>query len=54
VIGGSEPLIERSGLGSHEERFWLLHEVVSLLERAALQQPLLVYPCPPSARPQVL
>jgi hypothetical protein len=54
VIGGSEPLIERSGPGSHEERFWLLHEVVSLLKRAALQQPLLVYPCLPSARSQVL
>jgi AAA ATPase-like protein len=42
LFGGSEPLLDRTALGSHEERFWLLHDVQSLLERAALRQPLLV------------
>jgi predicted ATPase len=46
LFGGDEPLIERTALrsreASYEERFWLLQDVQSLLERAALRQPLLV------------
>jgi len=46
LFGGDEPLIERTALrsreASHEERFWLLQDVWSLMERAALRQPLLV------------
>ncbi len=46
LFSGAEPLVERSALGprdaSGEEQFWLLHDVQTLLERAALRQPLLV------------
>ena len=46
LFGGVEPLLERTALGSRdrsrEERFWLLQDVQTLLERAALRQPLLV------------
>ncbi len=46
LFGGAESLVERAALGSHdrsrEEPFWLLQDVQTLLERAALRQPLLV------------
>ena len=46
LFGGAESLVERTALGSRdrsrEERFWLLQDVQTLLERAALRQPLLV------------
>ena len=46
LFGGAESLIERNALGSHdgsrEESFWLLQDVQTLMERAALRQPLLV------------
>ncbi|MGH3766424.1 MAG: AAA family ATPase [Pseudonocardiaceae bacterium] len=46
LFGGDEPLIERTALRSRaappEERFWLLQDVQSLMERAALRNPLLV------------
>jgi DNA-binding CsgD family transcriptional regulator len=46
LFGGTESLIERTALGSRdrsrEEQFWLLQDVQTLLERAALRQPLLV------------
>ncbi|HJY68485.1 MAG TPA: AAA family ATPase, partial [Streptosporangiaceae bacterium] len=46
LFGGAESLIERTALGSrdgsHEEPFWLLQDVQTLMERAALRQPLLV------------
>jgi len=46
LFGDPEPLVERKALGSRdrsrEEPFWLLQDVQTLLERAALQQPLLV------------
>src|SRR5580698_10235820 len=50
LFGGAEPLVERSALGSRkgsskgsrEEPFWLLQDVQTLMERAALRQPLLV------------
>jgi DNA-binding CsgD family transcriptional regulator len=46
LFGGAESLVERTALGSRdrsrEEPFWLLQDVQSLIERAALQQPLLV------------
>lgn len=46
LFGGAESLVERAALGSRdrsrEEPFWLLQDVQTLLERAALRQPLLV------------
>ena len=46
LFGGAEPLVELAALGSRdrsrEEPFWLLRDVQTLLERAALRQPLLV------------
>jgi DNA-binding CsgD family transcriptional regulator len=46
LFGGAESLIDRTALESRdrsrEERFWLLQDVATLLERAALRQPLLV------------
>ena len=46
LFGGRQPLIDRTALGSRdrssEESFWLLQDLQTLLERAALQQPLLV------------
>jgi DNA-binding CsgD family transcriptional regulator len=46
LLGGAEPLLERAALGSRdgsrEEPFWLLQDIQSLMERAALRQPLLV------------
>lgn len=45
-FGGAESLIERTSLGSrdrsHEEQFWLLQDIFTLMEDAALRQPLLV------------
>ena len=46
LFGGAESLLERGALGSRggsrEEPFWLLQDVQTLMERAALRQPLLV------------
>ena len=43
LFGGAESLVERNALdGSREELFWLLQDVQTLMERAALRQPLLV------------
>ena len=46
LFGGARSLIERTALGSRdrsrEEQFWLLHDIHTLMERAALRQPLLV------------
>src|SRR5580700_2846538 len=46
LFGGTESLVERNALGSRdgsrEEPFWLLQDVQTLMERAALRQPLLV------------
>jgi DNA-binding CsgD family transcriptional regulator len=46
LFGGTDPLIDRTSLGSrdrsHEEPFWLLADIQTLMERAALRQPLLV------------
>src|SRR5580692_868410 len=46
LFGGTDPLVDRTSLGSRdrsrEEPFWLLADIQTLMERAALQQPLLV------------
>jgi len=46
LFGGAESLLERTSLGSRdgsrEEPFWLLQDIQTLMERAALRQPLLV------------
>jgi DNA-binding CsgD family transcriptional regulator len=46
LFGGAESLLERTALGSRdrsrEEPFWLLQDLQTLLERAALRQPLLI------------
>jgi len=46
LFGGAESLVERAALGSRdrsrEEPFWLLQDLQTLLERAALRQPLLI------------
>ena len=46
LFGGAQSLVERNALGSRdgsrEELFWLLQDVQTLMERAALRQPLLV------------
>ena len=46
LFDGSRPLLERSGLPElrslPEQRYWLLQELETLLERAALDRPLLI------------
>jgi DNA-binding CsgD family transcriptional regulator len=46
LFGGTDPLIDRTSLGSRdrsrEEPFWLLADIQTLMERAALRQPLMV------------
>jgi DNA-binding CsgD family transcriptional regulator len=46
LFGGAESLLERAALGSRdrarEETFWLVQDMQTLIERAALRQPLLV------------
>ena len=46
LFGGAEPLADRTALGSRdrsrEEPFWLLQDLHSALERAALREPLLL------------
>jgi tetratricopeptide (TPR) repeat protein len=46
LFGGPEPLLERSALGdshaSREQRYWLLQDIQTLLERSALRQPILI------------
>jgi hypothetical protein len=46
LFGGADSLVERAALGSRdgsrEEPFWLLQDVETLMERAALRQPMLV------------
>ena len=46
LFGGTDPLIDRTLLGSRdrsrEEPFWLLADIQTLMERAALRQPLVV------------
>jgi DNA-binding CsgD family transcriptional regulator len=46
LFGGTESLIERASVAprdrSHEEQFWLLQDISTLMEGAALRQPLLV------------
>ena len=46
LFGGTDSLIDRTSLGSRdrsrEEPFWLLADIQTLMERAALRQPLLV------------
>ncbi len=46
LFGGAKSLIERTALGSRdrsrEEQFWLLQDILTLMESAALRQPLLV------------
>ncbi|HXL96483.1 MAG TPA: AAA family ATPase [Streptosporangiaceae bacterium] len=46
LFDGASPILERTGLGeahkSPEQRYWLLQDLEALLERAALDTPLLV------------
>ena len=46
LFGGPEPLLERSALGesraSREQRYWLLEDIQTLLEQAALRRPILI------------
>jgi DNA-binding CsgD family transcriptional regulator len=46
LFGGAESLVARTALGprdgAREEQFWLLHDVQTLMERAALRHPLLI------------
>jgi DNA-binding CsgD family transcriptional regulator len=46
LFGGAEPLLDRSALGdshaSREQRYWLLQDIQTLLEQAALRQPILI------------
>jgi len=46
LFGGTDPLIDRTSLGSRdrsrEEPFWLLADIQTLMERAALRRPLVV------------
>jgi DNA-binding CsgD family transcriptional regulator len=46
LFGGHEPLLERAALGdshaSREQRYWLLQDIQTLLERSALRQPILI------------
>ena len=47
LFDGSEPLLDRAGLGSlhaaPEQRYWRLQDLQSLLERGALDGPLLIF-----------
>ena len=47
LFDGSEPLLDRAGLASlhaaPEQRYWRLQDLQSLLERAALARPLLIF-----------
>jgi DNA-binding CsgD family transcriptional regulator len=47
LFDGSEPLLDRAGLSSlhagPEQRYWWLQDLQSLLERAAMDRPLLVF-----------
>src|SRR5437867_8506052 len=46
LFGGAGPVLDRAALGdghaSPEQRYWLLQDVQTLLERAALRQPILL------------
>jgi DNA-binding CsgD family transcriptional regulator len=45
LFDGAEPLLDDNGLAAHaqpEQRFWLLRDLQQLLERAALESPLLI------------
>src|SRR6185312_15026670 len=46
LFDGDEPLLDRDGLATlhaqPEQRFWLLRDLQQLLERAALESPLLI------------
>src|SRR5580700_9888250 len=46
LFGGAEPLLDRSALGdSHayrEQRYWMLQDIQTLLEKSALRQPILI------------
>ncbi|MFI5082377.1 MAG: AAA family ATPase, partial [Streptosporangiales bacterium] len=46
LFGGAEPLLDRSALGdshaSREQRYWLLQDIQTLLEKSALRQPILI------------
>jgi predicted ATPase len=46
ICGGNVPLVDFAKLsklvGSPEQRYWVLHDVQSLLERAAMETPLMV------------
>ncbi|MDX6627895.1 MAG: hypothetical protein QOH00_141, partial [Gaiellales bacterium] len=46
LFGGSEPLLDRDSLAVlsavHEQRYWLLQDVQSLLERASLASPIVI------------
>jgi DNA-binding CsgD family transcriptional regulator len=47
LFDGSEPLLDRAGLSSlhagPEQRYWWLQDLQSLLERAAMDRPLLIF-----------
>ena len=47
LFDGSEPLLDRAGLSSlhaaPEQRYWRLQDLQSLLERAAIDRPLLIF-----------
>ena len=46
LFGGAEPLLDRSALGdshaSRQQRYWLLQDIQTLLEKSALRQPILI------------
>jgi len=46
LFDGDEPLIDRSGLrdvhSAPEQRFWLLQDIESMLDKAAVEEPLLI------------
>jgi predicted ATPase len=43
LFGGPEPLLDRSALGDwRESRYWLLQDIQTLLEQAALRRPVLI------------
>ncbi|HEX6519739.1 MAG TPA: AAA family ATPase [Streptosporangiaceae bacterium] len=46
LFDGSEPLLDRSALGesraSREQRYWMLQDIQTLLEQAAMRQPILI------------
>src|SRR5882724_2090921 len=47
LFDGSEPLLDRAGLSSlragPEQRYWWLQDLQSLLERAAMDRPLVIF-----------